>query len=99
MDDEMSQPETNTAVLVQLAEVKGQLGLMMQVIQQNHDTTQTRIEDFRHSTETRFESMETRLETLEKNERGTALRGASSGALSGAVVSGTVAVIQHLLTR
>lgn len=95
----MSQPETNTAVLVQLAEVKGQLGLMMQVMQQNHDTTQTRIDDFRHAIETRVESVETRLETLEKNERGTALRGASSGAMGGAVASAGVALIQHLLTR
>lgn len=95
----MSQLDTNNAVMVQLAEVKGQLGMMMKVMQQNHDTTQTRIDDFRHAIETRVEGVETRLETLEKNERGTALRGASSGAVSGAVVSGGVALIQYLVTR
>lgn len=95
----MSQTDPNNAVLVQLAEVKGQLGLMMQVMHQNHNTTGQRIDDFRHAIETRVQGVETRLETLEKNERGTALRGASSGAVSGAVVSGTVALIQHLLTR
>lgn len=93
----MSDP--NTVVLVELAEVKGQLKLMTQMMQQNHDSTHQRINDFRHAIEGRLSGVEARLNTVEKNERGTALRGASSGALAGSVVAASIEVLKFFSTR
>jgi len=91
--------DQNTVVLVELAEVKGQLKLMTQMMQQNHDSTHQRINDFRHAIEGRLSGVEARLNTVEKNERGTALRGASSGALAGSVVAASIEALKFFSTR
>jgi hypothetical protein len=79
--------------LVEIASVKGQLQAITQMIQANHEATHQRINDFRTAVETRFTGVETRLNTLERNERGTALRTAGGGALAGALVSAALALI------
>jgi len=43
--------------------------------------------------------VETRVATIEKNERGTALRGAGSGALSGAIMGACIEALKHLMSR
>lgn len=93
----MSDP--NATVLVELAEVKGQLKLMTQMMQQNHESTHQRINDFRHAIEGRLSGVETRVATIEKNERGTALRGASSGALAGTVMTACIEGLKFLAGR
>ncbi|MFT4191649.1 MAG: hypothetical protein QM617_09035 [Comamonas sp.] len=84
------------AVLVQLAKLEGQLTSVMQLMQQNHDSTHQRINDMRHAIEGRMTGVEARVGTLEKNERATALRGASGGALSGAMVGGLIELVKFM---
>ncbi|MFI5447744.1 hypothetical protein [Polaromonas sp. UC242_47] len=88
----MSDP--NQQLLQQMGEVQGQLKLMMQVIQSNHDSTHQRINDFRHAIEGRLTGVEARVGVIEKNERGTAMRVASGGALAGAVVAAAIEAIK-----
>lgn len=87
--------DIGAAALVQLAEVKGQLTMIVQLIQTNHGATHQRIDDLRKTVESRFAGVENRLETIEQNERGTAIRAAGSGAFSGAIVAGVIEVIKH----
>lgn len=92
-------PNVNAMLLAQLSEVKGQLAVIMATITANNDAQNRRIDDLRHTVDTRMGNVETRLSTLEKNERGTAMRAAVasalSGSLAGAVVSAGLAVIKH----
>lgn len=88
--------DTNTAVLVELGQVKGQLTLLLQMMQNNHDSTNKRIDDMRHAVEGRLEGVEGRVSVLEKNERGTAVRSAASGAASALIVSASLAAIKGL---
>lgn len=84
----------NNEVLVGLAEVRGQLTAMTQLMQQNHDSTHQRINDFRHAIEGRITGVEARLDKVEKNERGTALKGAGGGALSAAIVAAGIEALK-----
>jgi hypothetical protein len=86
--------DTSTAVLVELAEVKGQLKMMTQMMQANHESTHQRINDMRHAVEGRLDGVETRVGVLEKNERGTAVRAAGTGALAGAIVAAGIAALK-----
>ncbi|QDL55908.1 hypothetical protein [Rhodoferax aquaticus] len=92
----MSAPDNNTTVLVELGQVKGQLSALTDLIRQNHTATQTRIEDLSKSVGVRFDGIEKRLATLEQNERGTAMRAAGTGALSGAIVAAGIAAMKYL---
>ena len=83
-----------TAVLIEMGQVKGQLTAMTALLQQNHIATQTRIEDLSKSVGVQFDDVKSRLTTLEANERGTALRAASTGALAGAIVSAALVAIK-----
>lgn len=84
------------AMLVEVGTVKGTLTSMTELIRQNHQATQTRIEDLSKSVAQRFDGLEERLSVLEKNERGTALRGASGGAVSAAIVTGGIELMKFL---
>lgn len=88
--------DTSTAVLVELAEVKGQLKMMTQMMQANHESTHQRINDMRHAVEGRLDGVETRVGVLEKNERGTAIRSAGTGALAGAIAAAGIAALKGL---
>lgn len=92
----MSDTNNNTAVLVELGQVKGQLQALTELIRQNHSATQTRIEDLSKSVGVRFDGIEKRLATLEENERGTAIRAAGTGALAGAIVAAGIAAIRGI---
>lgn len=102
----MIQTDPNTNVLAQLGEVQGQLKLMTQMIQQNHESTHQRINDFRHAIEGRIDgveekikSVEQRVDTIDKNERGTALRAAGGGAVSAAIVTGAIEALKLIVHR
>ena len=84
----------NVTVLQQLGEVRGQLSGIAQLIQSNHAATQTRIEDLDKSITQRIDGLEKRVGVLEKNERSTAILAGSLGAVSGAIVTATIAAIK-----
>lgn len=86
--------DEKNVVLVQLARMEGQLASLTQLMQQNHDSTHQRINDFRHAVEGRIGGVEARLDKIEDNERGTALRAASGGAFSGAIVAAAIEAIK-----
>lgn len=87
------------ASLVAISEVKGQLAAIMLLIQSGQDATNRRIDDMASAMDTRFTGIEGRLGTLEANERDTARRtavaGAISGLMSGALVSGALALLKR----
>jgi hypothetical protein len=98
----------SNAAAVQLAEVKGQLKAMTQMIQAQHDATNQmlsaqhaatnrRIDDFRESVETRLDGHEGRIGRLEGNERATAIRAGASGALAGSLAGALVEGIKALV--
>lgn len=91
--------DNNVSVLVELAEVKGQLKLMTQLMQQNHESTHQRINDFRHAVEGRVSNVEGRMKTLETNERSTALKSAGSGALAGAITGAAIEAVKFFAGR
>lgn len=88
--------DNSDAVLLAVGKLEGQLQTMMALMQQNQLATQTRIEDLKTSIGVRFDGVEKRLGTLEQNERGTAIRAASTGALAGAIVSAGIAAMRGL---
>lgn len=91
----MPAPDKNTAALMgELGQVKGQLTLITQLMQQHHDATHQRINDLSKAMDTRFTGVEERLSTLERNERGTAMRTAGVAAVSGAIVSAGLAMLR-----
>ena len=96
----------NQQLLQQVGEVQGQLKLITQMIQQNHESTHQRINDFRHAIEgridgvaARVDGVEKRIDTIDKNERGTALRGAGGGAVSAAIVAGAIEALKMIVHR
>ena len=84
---------SDTTTLAELAAVKGQLSQITSMLQAQHASTNTRIDDLRKSIEGRFDSAEKRIGRLEDNERGTAIKTAGISAFSGAVT----AALLHLL--
>lgn len=91
----MSDPNPiNTSALVELGTIKGQLNTMMTMLQQNHADTNRRIDDLRHAQETRTAGVESRVATLEKNERGTAIKAAAAGATSGFIAAAAIAALK-----
>lgn len=86
--------DLTAATLAELAEVKGQLSVMTQLLVSHHASTNQRIDDMRASVETRIDGVEERLGTLEQNERGTAIKTAGISAVSAALVSGAIAMLK-----
>jgi hypothetical protein len=91
-----SERRNSDAVLLALGKLEGQLAAMTTLMQQNHSATQTRFEDLSKSFGARFDGIEKRLATLEQNERGTAMRAAGTGAVSGAIVAAGIAAMKYL---
>ena len=96
---EPNDPNSNTSVLIQLGEVQGQLKLKTQMLQQNHESTHQRINDFRHAVEGRLQGVETRMTVIEANERATAIKSAGSGALAGAIMAAGVEALKYIGSR
>lgn len=90
-------PTEDTATLKELAEVKGQLTNITQLLTLHHQSTNQRIDDLRHSVEGRLDGHESRLAVLEKNERGTAAKAAGTSAITSAVVAAGIAAVKHAL--
>lgn len=94
--DYAKEPERRSdAVLIAMGKLEGQLAAMTNLMQQNHQATQTRIEDLSKAVGVRFDGIEKRLATLEQNERGTAIRAAGTGALAGAIVAAGIAAMRN----
>ena len=103
--------DLNAATLAELHAVKGTLAAILQTVNaqhvstremltQQHESTNRRIDDLRTSMTQRNEAIEKRIDgtnsrvgTLEQNERATAIKAATVGAFSGAVTGALV----HLL--
>lgn len=68
---------------------------MTQMMQQHHESTHQRINDFRHAIEGRIDGVDARVMRLEANERHTAIKVAGGGAVSGAIVSAVIKLIEH----
>ena len=81
----------DSQTLAQIAEIRGQLTVITQMIQHNHEATHQRIDDLRHAVEGRLSGVETRVGRLEENERGTAMKASTAGAVSGLLSSVLVA--------
>jgi hypothetical protein len=79
---------------VQLGAIKGQLDTMMTMLQQNHADTNRRIDDLRTSQSERTAGLEERVSTLEHNERGTAIKAGTVGAVSGLIAAAAIAAIK-----
>ncbi len=93
----MSAPDPgniNTSALVELGTIKGQLNTMMTMLQQNHADTNRRIDDLRHAQESRTKGVEDRVSTLEKNERGTAIKAGVAGAMTGGIATAALVAIK-----
>lgn len=84
------------AALAQLSEVKGQLTSLMTMISLNHNNTNQRIDDLRHSIEHRFNGVETRVGKLETNERSTAIRVTGIAASASALVAAGIEAVRHI---
>lgn len=90
----MSAPDSHSILLAHIGKLEGQLSVMTQMMQANHDSTHQRINDFRHAIEGRIVGVEARVGILESNERSTALKVAGGGALSGAIAAAGVEVLK-----
>lgn len=88
--------DLNAAALAEIAQVRGQLTNITQLILNGQAATNTRIEDLRRTFEGRFDGVEKRLSTIEQNERGTAMRTSAIGAVSGAIVAAAIAALRHI---
>lgn len=95
MADTATDPVT-IAALAQLSEVKGQLTSLMTMISLNHNNTNQRIDDLRHSIEHRFAGVEGRVGKLETNERNTAVRVGTIAAGASALVAAGVEALRHV---
>lgn len=91
-----TEPDVNTAALLELAQVKGQLSTVIQLLQQNHAHTNQRLDDLSRSVDSRFDKLDDRLSRVEDRERSTALRTASYGAGAAALVTAAIEAIKHV---
>lgn len=92
----MNTEQSNAAVMRELGEVKGQLTVLMQVMQSNTTATNRRIDDMRDAVAGRLDSHEKRISTLEVNERGTAVKAGMSGMVGAAIVSAAIKAITSI---
>lgn len=92
----MSEPNTNinTALLMELGQVKGQLASLMTMMQNNHDHMNRRMDDVRHAMETQIKGAVARIDKLEQNERSTAIKAAGAGVASSLIITAAVAAIK-----
>jgi hypothetical protein len=95
----MTAPDNHSVLLAHIGKLEGQLAVMTQLMQQNHESTHQRINDFRHAIEGRITGVEARVVTLEGNERSTAIKAAGGGALSGALATAALKLIEYIATR
>lgn len=101
-DHQAVHPPTDPVVVAmfkELAQVQGQLTAITAMIANNHNSTNQRIDDLRHSIEGRLGGVEGRVGTLEKNERSTAIRVAGIAAGSSAVVAAGIEVARQLFAH
>jgi len=79
------------AALLLLGEVRAQLSAIQQMMQHNAEATNRRIDDMTKAIGQRMDDHGNRISRLEDNERGTAIKASSIGALAG---SGAALLVQ-----
>ena len=89
--------EDNSAVMNQLGKLDGQMQMLMSVMQSNNASTHQRIDDMRAAIAGQLDSVEKRLGTLEANERSTAVKASSAGAIAGVIAAAGVAALKGVL--
>lgn len=89
---------TNSDILLHLGKIEGQVGQLMNMMQSNQTAINQRLDDMRTAMSVRIESNEKRIDKLEQNERGTAIKagvaGTVSGTISAAMISAAVAAMR-----
>jgi hypothetical protein len=103
----MSEDEKLHQALSQMGEIKGQLTIIMTMMQQHHtDTgrrieqshadTNRRIDDLHHAQDTRTTGLEGRVSTLERNERGTAIKTGAISMASGMITAAAISAMKFI---
>jgi hypothetical protein len=95
--------DINIQALVELAALRGQLDSVLTLMQHNHQDIHRRIDDMRVSVDHRFDALDSRfgrlderVNTVEGNERSTALRTAVYGGGAAALVTAAIEAMKHL---
>lgn len=93
MSEPTSQP-SNAVVLAAVESLKLQLSGIENLVKVQHDATNVRIDDLRHSIESRVKSHEDRIGKLEANERSTAIKAAGVSALVSTLIAASIAYLK-----
>lgn len=95
----MSNPPTqqDLATAQELGKVQGQLTAITQLLQAHHEANNKRMDDLQKAIDGRFDTLETRIQTLEQNERSTAIKAAASGATAAGVAMLLIEGVKHAL--
>lgn len=75
------------ATAAQIASMEAKIDMLMDLVEKGQQDTHRRIDDLRHAFEKRLETNESRIATLEANERQTAIKAAAFGAASSAATT------------
>lgn len=95
MSEQTPSPQVSNAVVLAAVEaLKLQLSGIESLVKTQHDATNLRIDDLRHSIEGRVNSHEGRIGKLEANERSTAIKAAGVSALVSTLIAASVAYIK-----
>lgn len=86
-------PVSNSDLLLQLGKLDGQISQILSMMQANHTAINQRLDDMRAAFNARLDGHDSRIEKIESRERGTAIKAAASGALSGMVTSAIAAAV------
>lgn len=92
----MAEP-TNVDIMVHLARIEEQNKQLTQLMINNHAAINQRLDDMKANTNTRLDSLDKRLVSLEDKERGTAIKSAGTGAISGAIAAAAMAALKHVV--
>lgn len=76
-------PVSNSDLLLQMGKLEGQVGQILHMMQANHTAINQRMDDMRSAFNARMDAYTDRLEKIEARERGTAIKAAVSGSISG----------------
>ena len=80
-------PVSNSDLLLQMGKLEGQVGQILHMMQANHTAINQRMDDMRSAFNARMDAYTDRLEKIEARERGTAIKAAVSGSISGMTAS------------
>jgi ElaB/YqjD/DUF883 family membrane-anchored ribosome-binding protein len=91
-----SDAETNAKLLQEIAEVRGDLKTITALLQHQAESSERRHDDLKGHLGQRLDSQERRIETLEKNERSTAIKAAGLSVVTSALVTAGIAALKGM---